>query len=346
MDESSELAPPATSPPPPRRLRKAVGACAWLYLALLLAVWAFLRLAGDRWWLGTLFLFGPRWVWWVPMLVLAPAACLWRPRAVGVLAVAALVALWPLMGLHLSWRVAPAAPGSPRLRVLTCNVHSFALDRRALARLIAQTQPDVVALQEWRPEFQHELFDGSWYCLTDGEIFLASRYPIVRAGEVVSPHARFGGFAMRCQLAAPIGLVPFFDVHLASPHTSFEAVLKAGRAGVEQVRGNIAARDEQSQEFSREAVQAGPAAVLAGDFNLLSDSTIYRRWWSGFADAFWSAGAGFGYTYYAGGTAVRIDHVLTGKGWRCTSGQVQPAVGSPHRPLLVDLEWVGGSPFR
>lgn len=345
MDESSELASPASaSPPPRRRLRKAVGAGAWLYLALLLAVWAFLRAAGDRWWLGTLFLFGPRWVWWVPMLVLAPAVCLWRPRTLGLLAMAAIVALWPLMGLHVSWRVAPPATGAPHLRVLTCNVHAFALDHRALMRLIADTRPDVVALQEWRPEFQRELFDGSWYTLTGSENFLASRYPILRPGEVGSPHAPFGGFAIGCQLVTPMGLVPCFDVHLASPHTSFQTVLEAGGAGVQQVRNNIAARAEESEFLSRAAAQAGTAAVLAGDFNLLRDSTIYRRWWSGFNDAFWSAGWGFGYTYYAGGTAVRIDHVLTGKGWRCTSCQVQPAVGSPHRPLLVDLEWVGASP--
>jgi len=344
MDESSDVrqsqGPP--KPAPRRRLRGSVAIGACLYLGLLLAVWAFLFAAGDRWWLGTLLLFGPRWLWWLPMLVLAPAACLWRPRALGILTAAAVVALGPLMGLHFSWHVAPHVPGAPRLRLLTCNVHSSALDRHALALQIAQAQPDVVALQEWRPQFQRELFGSGWYCLTGGEIFLASRYPIIRPGEVVGPEAPNEGFAVRCELVTPAGLVPFFDVHLASPHTSFEAVLGAGRAGREQVRENIAERRRESETLSRSAAEAGPAAVLAGDFNLLRDSAIYRQWWTGFADAFWSAGSGFGYTYYAGGTAVRIDHVLTGKGWRCTKCQVQPSVGSPHRPLLVDLEWVGG----
>src|ERR1700720_2127653 len=43
----------------------------WIYLALLLAVWALLRL-GDRWWPATLLLFGPRWPFALPLLVLTP----------------------------------------------------------------------------------------------------------------------------------------------------------------------------------------------------------------------------------------------------------------------------------
>jgi vancomycin resistance protein VanJ len=44
---------------------------AWLYLALVLGLWLVLRTASDRWWPATLLLFGPRWVWLLPLAVLA-----------------------------------------------------------------------------------------------------------------------------------------------------------------------------------------------------------------------------------------------------------------------------------
>ena len=37
---------------------------------------------------------------------------------------------------------------------------------------------------------------------------------------------------------------------------------------------------------------------------------------------------------------VRIDHVLTGDGWRCRRCWVGPDVGSDHLPLLADLSLI------
>ena len=71
------------------------------------------------------------------------------------------------------------------------------------------------------------------------------------------------------------------------------------------------------------------------------DSTIYRRDWSNYRDAFSDAGLGYGYTEWPQKSGrlvgVRIDHVLTGPGWRCRRCWVEPDVGSDHLPLLADL---------
>ena len=56
--------------------------------------------------------------------------------------------------------------------------------------------------------------------------------------------------------------------------------------------------------------------LVLGDFNMPPDSAIYRRCWSDFSNAFDSAGFGFGSTHFTHRTAVRIDHVLAGPGWR------------------------------
>ena len=58
----------------------------WLYFTLVLAVWLLLRLGGDRWWLATLMLFGPRWLYlacrWSP-LILSGTDLRRRPWAAG-----------------------------------------------------------------------------------------------------------------------------------------------------------------------------------------------------------------------------------------------------------------------
>ena len=78
---------------------------------------------------------------------------------------------------------------------------------------------------------------------------------------------------------------------------------------------------------------SGPLLIV-GDFNTPSESFLFRRVWAGYADAFVSAGWGWGYTFFESRTVARIDHILSGEGWNCSRCCVGPDVGSPHRPVL------------
>lgn len=51
-----------------------VGITIYAYAFVVIAVWASIWLAGDRWWFATLLLLGPRWVYLLPMLLLLPPA--------------------------------------------------------------------------------------------------------------------------------------------------------------------------------------------------------------------------------------------------------------------------------
>src|SRR5258707_8361859 len=85
--ESAEPPPTPNAPRPNARQRRArrrhapTAILSWLYLILILALWAFLRIAADRWWVATLLLFGPLWVFALPLAILLPAALLFRPRS-------------------------------------------------------------------------------------------------------------------------------------------------------------------------------------------------------------------------------------------------------------------------
>ena len=100
-----------------------VGWACWAYLAMLIALWIVLYLAADRWWPGTLVLFGPRWLCFLPALVLIPAAAWYRPKLLlGSIPVSLFVVLFPITGLCVPWRTLfLSAPSQPPIRMLTCN---------------------------------------------------------------------------------------------------------------------------------------------------------------------------------------------------------------------------------
>lgn len=326
-----------------RRAGNVLAWLSWLYVAGLVGVWGFLVLEADRWWPGTVLMYAPKWVYGLPLIVLGPAAALLRWRLLGVLLVALVLVAGPLMGFCLPWRTFLAADaGGVRVRVMTCNIHFEQLDAAALARLIAETKPDIVALQYWKEKYGRGIFQPGEWQVRSGEPFcLGSRYPI----EVVEPPGHSSPCkenAMHYQLVTPAGKLHFFNVHLSTPRQSLLAVLRAGEKGAAEVKENMAARRVQSAAISDWAEETRGPALIAGDFNMSTGSRIYRADWSKYSDAFSLAGLGWGYTEFSSaGKGVRIDHILAGPGWRCHRCWVGPYVGSEHRPLIADLEWTG-----
>jgi vancomycin resistance protein VanJ len=323
------------------RLRRAIQVVCWLYLGGLLLLGLFIRVAGDRWWIATLIMFGPRWIWALPLGVLIPAALLLRRRSLWVLATAAVVVVGPIMGLCIGIGEPANSSAVLRLRVLTCNTQGEQLDNDALTRLISATQPDIVALQEWRPPRPAAVFaDEQWHILTAGDFVLGSRYPIRMIHVSFPQHAaQYRGAAVCFEVQTPGQKLRFFSVHLTSPHGVFRNALHLERHGRAQVQYNSVLRREEAQDLQQQVELSDLPVLLAGDFNLPSDSTIYRKNFASFTDAFADAGFGFGWTYYEKWTVARIDHILGGPGWRCSRCWIGPDVGSDHRPLLAELHW-------
>ena len=81
----------------------------------------------------------------------------------------------------------------------------------------------------------------------------------------------------------------------------------------------------------------GPRLV-AGDFNMPTESAIFQRYWGSLTDGFEHAGFGFGYSRLAGWIRLRIDHILADDSWVVKSAQVLPDYGSDHLPVMVDVE--------
>lgn len=312
-----------------------------LYAAAVLGGLVLLRWSGDTWWPSILMLYGPRWVWAIPLVVLIPAAAIAHRRCMPTLLVLALVVAGPVMGLCIPWRTGfglATRAGRMPIRVLTCNVHYTDLDQRALRDLIREAAPEIIVVQEWSPSRYDAatLAPGpGWHVDIRGEFAIASRFPIVGV-EPCRPYPGASRTAVRYTLKAPGGVIDVINVHPASVSDGIWAVRVNGLGGLAALERNTTNRWRESLATSRWAAGSDRPLLLVGDFNTPGDGPLYQTCWSGYQDAFATAGFGLGHTWYGHWWhGLRIDHILTGPGWVVQHCWVGPDVGSDHRPLIA-----------
>jgi endonuclease/exonuclease/phosphatase (EEP) superfamily protein YafD len=325
---------------PARRGRRAVAVVCWLYLAAALALWLVLRRA-EEWWPATVLMFSPRWVFALPLAVLVPAAVLLRRRSLVVLLASAAVVVGPVMGFNVPWpRLTDSPPAGAPFRVMTLNMHYSQDAPVPLDELILEAAPDVVAIQEWPGADGSDLKSApGWHVHRGLRMWLSSRHPIRRAVELSRDPMGEHASATHYELDTPLGTVHVFSLHTASTREGITDTIRDCSRGPAEVRANSARRREQSAFVAGKAAACRGPVLVVGDFNTPPESPIFPQVWAGYTDAFSAAGWGWGYTFVGARTAVRIDHVLAGKGWQVTGCRVGPAVGSPHRPVIAELIW-------
>jgi endonuclease/exonuclease/phosphatase (EEP) superfamily protein YafD len=256
----------------------------------------------------------------VALLVVVATAALRISRWFGAACVALL--------LHLVW-IAPAFMPGPRpragrpLRVLEVNVLMSNRHFDEVRALIADTQPDVIALievdQRWLDALAPALID----------------YP----GRIEHPSSDFNGIALYARTpltggpellggnqATLVGALS--DVTIIAMHTE----TPTSRRGLRS----------QHQQFDAVADRmrglAGPVIVV-GDFNTTPWSREFARFLdrSGGCDS--RAGFGVQASFPSSSTilGIPIDHVITTCSIGVTDRRVERHVGSDHLPVVVDL---------
>ncbi|HLN33292.1 MAG TPA: endonuclease/exonuclease/phosphatase family protein [Gemmataceae bacterium] len=249
------------------------------------------------------------------------------------------------MGLNVSSAVLGTHDSSrPRIRLLTCNVHRHQLDAPRFSEFVSVSNPDIMTLQDWTHAHDNQLFaQGGWHVERDGELCVASRYPIQRIDDVRAGRWTSKGSVVHYGIQAPWGRIHLLDVHLASPHEGLQALFERAHGAISEIEANMVERRVESIAASAYARELQGPVLLAGDFNTPVDSTIYSDEWSQFSNGFSSVGNGFGYTYFTRRANLRIDQILAGPSWRFRRCWIGPHVGSPHRPVVADLDWEGDS---
>jgi endonuclease/exonuclease/phosphatase family metal-dependent hydrolase len=317
---------------------------AWTYFVFVCGLLATLVFAADQWWIGTVLMYGPRWVWAAPLVFLLPIVLFLRRRVWPPVALAVVLLLFGVMRFCIPLHVVGEAHVDRRLRVMTCNADYRDLDTTAFAKLVRDVQPDIVVAQAWSSVHDSAFTDAQWHTRRDGEMFIASRLPLL-SSEASTDSAFVGrpGALAHYRVHSSFGLdIDVFNFHAATARQGLSEVIGGWWKGAAAIDANTSERREQSRVASVAASRAVAPAIVAGDFNMSTDSAIYRAFWSDWSNAFSTAGFGFGYTHYTHRTQLRIDHILAGAGWRVRRCQVGPNVGSAHRPVIADIEWAGG----
>lgn len=315
-----------------------VQVCSWFALVAALFVCVVMSLSADHHWLGTLLAFGPRWLLLVPITVCSFAAVCVRRGALIPLGIAGVVVLGPVMSLCIPWRTAVDVDGSgTRVKIITCNTLLGRADQR-LDELIANEQPDVVVLQEWprRRQVPSSLVTG-WSVVRDGQVVVASRWPIASSQLLKSPTASHRTIGVQCELEAPCGTLHLFGLHLLTPREGLEAMLSKRLGGLPELEDVTKRRELDSEAASNWIASCPGTKLVAGDLNLTPESLIYRRRFGNLQNAFSIAGWGWGGTKFTRIHSVRIDHILTDNAWQITRCVVGEDVGSDHRPLIAEV---------
>ena len=316
---------------------------ALLWAVVILLVTLLLHTVADAWWPATVLLFLGRWPWLLPAFPLFMAALILRQRRAALITLGTTVlALFGVMefSLGLGRFVGDSDPDT-RTRIITFNAEGDTPETIQIAPLVAAWDPDVLAVQECAERTRAQLSRMPGYMTDVGYTCLVTKFPIVAIDSLRrTTFAKAGGvgYAKRYRLRAPWGEFDLTNVHLDTPRKAFETLMDGRDDATGLIEEKTAVRNLESR-LARRLVDQGPGPrLVAGDFNMPTESSIFREHWSSLTDGFAHAGMGFGSSRLAGWIRLRIDHVLADDGWVVKSARLLPDYGSDHLPVMVEVE--------
>ncbi len=313
----------------------------------MIGAWVIVALLGDRVWWALPFLYGPRWVAVLLFIGILPALGVARRTAWQAGLPMLVIYSFGLLDFHL-----PLGALEPHeafaLRVVELNAGAGSLgppDPRTIISEIGRLQPGVLVVVECSPDLADAMTKaGGWQVRRSiTSLCLASRFGIV-SWEERDPMDFWkvggSGAIARALLDTPAGMVRIGLVHLETPRDALDnygdlsTIPTLGKV----TRENMAERDWESR-VAREWIFRGDdlPTIVGGDFNLPTESAIYRRHWGDLRNAFSRNGFGMGVTKQTRRWGIRIDHILTTGEIVTDRTAVGRPVGSDHLPFVADL---------
>ena len=322
-------------------------------IIVLAALWTFAP--GAHWSIAFSNIFAA--LFFLPLLVLVPAALAMRERWMSVATALAVLVFLTLFGARFIPRIGTAAAGGMPLRVLTFNQLFLNTNTQNLLAAIRAQDADVVALQELVPPvaeaMQHDLKTIYPYQILApsnnvGGVGLLSRYPLEPAAAIDGAQGQWAILHVGVQ-----------EISIVNVHVHFSGIsrIRSQRFGslpyfrLYDNRGRLSQADALRQAVRK--VSGG--LIMMGDFNTGDREPGHALLASELHDAFAETGWGFGFTFPNDKRMgpitipvplVRIDYI-----W--TRGSVLPVTahvncddgGSDHCMVVADLRIEKASGF-
>ncbi|MFG2088660.1 MULTISPECIES: endonuclease/exonuclease/phosphatase family protein [unclassified Spirillospora] len=263
---------------------------------------------------------------WLGLLVvvLLALAVLCR-SATALVALLLPVAAW---ALHFGGLLLPAAePGASDLVVVQHNVSDENTDPAGTARALANTKPDLIALEELTPSalpvYEKALASDFPYRTVHGTVGLWSKHPLtaaqsldIKAQAITEPWSR----GLRAVARTSHGEIAVYVAHLPS--------VRVGTSGLAS-----SLRDESATLLGRAvAAEKLKAAILLGDLN----GTVDDRGLAPLTSQLNVAERGLAFSFPAAFPLARIDQVMARS---ATIGHIRtlPTTGSDHLPITAHI---------
>lgn len=332
-----------------------IAGLSWGYLGLVMVVSFLLLSVSENWWFSSAMTYAPRIPYLAPAAILLVLSALWHRGSIAVNLISLAIVAVPVMGLTLpvaAW-TAPSPSAGPTLKLVSCNVQDYRPNFAGILEEVARFNPDVVVFQDARSESKLlEAFFAKWHHIHDGEFFAASRFPLklVAIGHF-EPFDRDG--VLQCELDVDGRKVMLFNVHQMTPRHGLRALdvtSPVTQRGSAQMSRYLALRADEAAQLRDfvEGSRGDAPTLLAGDFNMPCESSLYQHNWFGYQNAFNTAGTGYGYSFPctrqycwpAGIPWMRLDHILADEAWIVRDCFIGSVNGSDHRLIAATLELV------
>lgn len=223
----------------------------------------------------------------------------------------------------------------PALKLISLNMGGKT-SKKYLKNLIKREQPDIFLFQETLIEKLNGVFDKPWQLQCDAGLCIASQYPYKKIGEQSRRIFKgWGNFAVYYEVDIEGKTLPLMNVHLETPRSILSDLLGLAFDWQEVKRF----RENKSLETALISTWASsqPYFVMAGDFNMTIDESLYNDYFSSFQNAIDTAGFGINFTKYTSWHGVRIDHVLASNHITFSKAKVLSSLGGDHRAILTEI---------
>jgi len=280
-------------------------------------------------------LFIPRWLIFIPLLL----ALIINHKLLKsqLLIISLITTLLFFFYLHFYINLPTLTKSTPvkSIRVMSFNMSGGSFDSRKLNTQIKYNHPDVMVFQEASQKLK-KVLPKSWLLNCQQSLCLASK----TTSKVVSFQTRrifdgWGTFAALFELKINDQRTYILNIHLETPRKAYENI-RYGKFDFSLMKDIYEQRYLEATLSKSLAAKHHPL-IIAGDFNMPSDSWIYSENFSKFENTFNEKGFGSGYSKHTTLLGVKIDHILIDNNFSVVKSWVDIDTGSDHRPIFADI---------
>ena len=229
----------------------------------------------------------------------------------------------------------------------------------ALVKTISAVEADILCIQEFPRELGNRdiiskrILNNSSFNyydhLENSDLVIFSRNPIATKGGLLFSN-RVNGYQV-VEVSMPNRQkLKIVNTHLASNEVSVIAEKIASEPGMEEEErlksffgmlghyGKAAVtRVQQMEKILEELEQDVQATIVAGDFNEVPQSYIYRQMAKKMKDTFVEAGKGLGFSYNGKWPGLRIDYIFVSPTFGVEYCTTAPSDFSDHKMIIAKL---------